>query len=130
MKKIIRLEIKPIQFGYVVRVLEQSHFENEFGINGSCSFRPPGYQRRDEETLLVLRSAGYQGADEFSFWVRGAPSAGYLKHNVPVAILHKSSNTTHFIGYRCPAVGGGRRWCKQYVSKLERAVRLYNNYDW
>lgn len=123
MKKFIKLDIKPIQFGYVVRVLEQSHFEYEFGINGDAYFRPPGYRVRDGNLSLILRSAGWPGADAFSFWVRGASSM-----DNPVVILHKNSNASHYVkGY---GVGGGKRWCKQYVSKLEKVVRLYNNYDW
>jgi hypothetical protein len=114
MKKIIKLEIKPIQFGYVVRILEQSHFGHEFGERGSWQFITP---------FLTLKSNASPEFYHSSFACQGSARRN---RNKKLVLLY-----TEGTGERAPCfIHASKKWCDNYIKKLKKAVKYYNEYHW
>jgi hypothetical protein len=118
MKRFIKLEIKPIQFGYVVRILEQSQVGYHFGSKwANYDFETP---------YLGLRSASHPAIRDDIFLVRGSEPE---KDNTLLVILYDNELRYSHVLYTYPnGMRGNKEWCDLYVKNLKKAIKFYNRF--
>jgi hypothetical protein len=112
-QKRLKIDIKPIQFGYIVQVFEQSHIGRGFGKKSSAEFSTP---------FLKLCSESNPHFAPRTFFCRGSNRSADDKKLILLYdelkgdlrdLDHSSAN---------------KEWCDNYIKKLKESVECYNDY--
>lgn len=114
-QKRLKIDIKPIQFGYIIQVFEQSHIGCGFGKDSSEEFNTP---------FLRLCSGSSPHLASETFFCRGRNSSADDKKLILLYIELRGDNSPESLGYGYAS----KKWCDSYIKNLEKSVEYYNEY--